>query len=69
MYVATTAKGKYMFQGFGTTKEEAAHAMVDEINEFLGEDFTRLDIIRNTDFMEIEVCEATLGCGLTSVRY
>lgn len=68
MYVATTVSGSYIFQGFGTTQGEAEQAMVNEINQFLGEDFTQLDIMRSEDFMEVEVCEVSLGYGMTSVR-
>ena len=42
--------------------------MVNEINQFLGEDFTQPDIMRSEDFMEVEVCEVSLGYGMTSVR-
>lgn len=69
MYVATTASESYIFQGFGTTEDEAKHGMVDEINEFFGVDVTFTDIDENENFMNVEVYEVVLGHGITSVRY
>lgn len=69
MHVATTASESYIFQGFGTTEEEAKHSMIDEIIEFLGVDVTFADIDKNENFMNVEVCEVALGHGITSIRY
>lgn len=69
MYVATTISENYIFQGFGMTEDEAKNAMVEEVNEFLGGDYTIEEITSDSNFMQIEIQKITLGHGITSVRY
>ena len=69
MYVATTISENYIFQGFGTTEAEAKDALINEINEFLGENYTLEEIASDRNFMQIEIQKVTLGHGITSVRY
>lgn len=69
MYVSTTISEDYVFQGFGTTEDEASNAMVEEISEFLGGDYTLEEIAQDRTFMPIEIQKVVLGHGITSVRY
>lgn len=68
MYIATVENNKYTFQGFGRNPKEAKDCMVNEVNDFLGENLTLGAIYKSPFFQKVEVFKVRYGYGNTLAR-